>query len=251
MLMPSELFRASEIDAGYGRVQVLWGAGLTVGSGQTVVLLGVNGAGKTTLLKTIMGLIRQSRGVIMLDGLDLSRLRTDKRVRAGISYMSEIGCFAGLSIDENIRIGGQFMPPEGLRQRMAELYHIFPAIASRKKALASSLSGGQRKMVGIAKALAGNPRLLIMDEPSAGLSPLLVQEVIDVLGRFHKEGLSLLIAEQNAKFLTLADKVVTMSGGHMTFSGTVEAMHADDELRKAYFDIKGHLQGRVSGQGSA
>ena len=237
--MPSELFSARNIHAGYGRVQVLWGAGLTVNEAQTVVLLGMNGAGKTTLIKTIMGLIHQSQGEITFNGMDLSHTRTDKRVRAGISYMSEVGCFPGLSIDENIRIGGQFMQPEALRQRMSELYTIFPAIAERKKALASSLSGGQRKMVGIAKALAGNPKLLIMDEPSAGLSPLLVQEVIEVLGRFRKEGISFLIAEQNVRFLKLADYVVTMSGGRMGFSGTVEAMRADDALRKAYFDIKG------------
>lgn len=237
--MPSELFSARNIHAGYGRVQVLWGAGLTVNEAQTVVLLGMNGAGKTTLIKTIMGLIHQSQGEITFNGMDLSHTRTDKRVRAGISYMSEVGCFPGLSIDENIRIGGQFMQPEALRQRMNELYTIFPAIAARKKALASSLSGGQRKMVGIAKALAGNPKLLIMDEPSAGLSPLLVQEVIEVLGRFRKEGISFLIAEQNVRFLKLADYVVTMSGGRMGFSGTVEAMQADDALRKAYFDIKG------------
>lgn len=239
MHMPSELFSARDIHAGYGRVQVLWGAGLSVNEAQTVVLLGMNGAGKTTLIKTIMGLIHQSKGTITFNGADLSHTRTDKRVRAGISYMSEVGCFPGLSVDENIRIGGQFMLPDALHQRISELYEIFPAIAARKNALASSLSGGQRKMVGIAKALAGNPKLLIMDEPSAGLSPLLVQEVIEVLGRFRKEGISFLIAEQNVRFLKLADHVVTMSGGRMGFSGTVEAMRADDALRKAYFDIKG------------
>lgn len=215
------------------------GAGLAVDEAQTIVLLGVNGAGKTTLIKTIMGLIRQTRGSIQFNGADISHVRTDKRVRAGISYMSETGCFPGLSIDENIRIGGLFMSPDHLRRRMDELYDIFPDIAQRKRALASSLSGGQRKMVGVAKALAGNPRLLIMDEPSAGLSPLFVQEVITVLGRFRQTGLALLIAEQNVKFLALADQVVTMSGGRMGFSGTVQAMHDDDMLRKAYFDIKG------------
>jgi branched-chain amino acid transport system ATP-binding protein len=237
--MPADIFSATNLHAGYGRVQVLWGAGLTVGQGQTVVLLGANGAGKTTLIKTIMGLIPSWQGEIVFNGTDLTRARTDKRVRAGMSYMSEIGCFPGLSVEENIRIGGQFTSPERLRQRMSELYEVFPAVASRKKALASSLSGGQRKMVGIAKALAGDPKLLVMDEPSAGLSPLFVQEVMQVLAKFRQTGLSLLIAEQNVKFLELADHVVTLSGGRVGFSGTVEAMHADDALRRAYFGLKG------------
>jgi branched-chain amino acid transport system ATP-binding protein len=237
--MPADILSATNLHAGYGKVQVLWGAGLTVGQAQTVVLLGANGAGKTTLIKTIMGLIPSWQGEIVFNGTDLTRARTDKRVRAGMSYMSEIGCFPGLSVEENIRIGGQFTSPERLRQRMAELYEVFPAVASRKKALASSLSGGQRKMVGIAKALAGDPKLLVMDEPSAGLSPLFVQEVMQVLAKFRQTGLSLLIAEQNVKFLELADHVVTLSGGRVGFSGTVDAMHADDALRRAYFGLKG------------
>jgi branched-chain amino acid transport system ATP-binding protein len=237
--MASEILRAKNLHSGYGRVQVLWGVELAVGAAQTVVLLGANGAGKTTLIKTLMGLITPWQGEIVFNGVDLTHARADKRVRAGMSYMSEIGCFPGLTIDENIRIGGQFMPPERLRERMTQLYEVFPAIAGRKKALASSLSGGQRKMVGIAKALAGDPKLLVMDEPSAGLSPLFVQEVIHVLGNFRQTGLSLLIAEQNVKFLELADHVVTLSGGRVGFSGTVEAMHADDALRRAYFGLKG------------
>jgi branched-chain amino acid transport system ATP-binding protein len=237
--MPADILSATNLHAGYGKVQVLWGAGLTVGQAQTVVLLGANGAGKTTLIKAIMGLIPSWQGEIVFNGTDLTRARTDKRVRAGMSYMSEIGCFPGLSVEENIRIGGQFTSPERLRQRMAELYEVFPAVASRKKALASSLSGGQRKMVGIAKALAGDPKLLVMDEPSAGLSPLFVQEVMQVLAKFRQTGLSLLIAEQNVKFLELADHVVTLSGGRVGFSGTVDAMHADDALRRAYFGLKG------------
>ena len=130
------------------------------------------------------------------------------------------------------------MAAPALRARMAELYSIFPAIAERRKALASSLSGGQRKMLGIAKALAGNPRLLIMDEPSAGLSPLFVKEVIRALGGFRGQGLSFLIAEQNVKFLELADRVYTLEGGRIGFEGSVEAMHENDALRRAYFGLK-------------
>jgi branched-chain amino acid transport system ATP-binding protein len=236
--MAAELLKASGLEAGYGRVQVLWGAGLDVHVRETVVLLGANGAGKTTLLKVLMGLLPAWRGQVDFAGGDVTTLRTDRRVRSGMVYMSETGCFPGLTVEENLRIGGQFMPSADLRTRIAELYAIFPAIAARKAALASSLSGGQRKMLGIAKALVGNPTLLLMDEPSAGLSPLFVKKVIRVLDRFRGSGLSLLIAEQNVRFLDLADRVYTLEGGRVGFEGTVAAMHENDALRRAYFGLK-------------
>ena len=235
--MAEPLLQASFITSGYGKVQVLWGAGLDVRARETVVLLGANGAGKTTLLKVLLGLMPAWEGSVRLDGVDITRLRTDHRVRRGMSYMSELGVFPGLSIEENLRIGGQFVGPAALRARMEELFGVFPDLAERKRALAGSLSGGQRKMLGIAKALAAGPRVLVMDEPSAGLSPLFVQQVIAVLGRFRGEGLALLIAEQNVAFLDLADRVFTLEGGRIRFEGTVEALHADDALHRAYFGL--------------
>ncbi|HEX7968355.1 MAG TPA: ATP-binding cassette domain-containing protein [Stellaceae bacterium] len=232
------LLDAIGLEAGYGRVQVLWGVDLAVRDRETVVLLGANGAGKTTLLKTLLGLIAAWKGGISFGGDDITHLRTDRRVRRGIVYMSETAVFPGMTIEENIRIGGQFLPRAKLKQRAAELYAIFPALAEKRHALASSLSGGQRKMLGIAKALAGDPRLLVMDEPSAGLSPLFVKEVIRVLGQFRGRGLTLLIAEQNVKFLELADRVYTLDGGRIGFTGTVAAMHENDALRRAYFGLK-------------
>jgi branched-chain amino acid transport system ATP-binding protein len=237
--MAEPLLRAGGITGGYGRVQVLWGAGLDVAERETVVLLGPNGAGKTTLLKVLLGLMPAWEGTVTLAGDDITHLRTDHRVRRGMAYMSELGVFPGLSIDENLRIGGQFVPRATLRARMEELYEVFPDLAGRRRALAGSLSGGQRKMCGIAKALAAGPRLLVMDEPSAGLSPLFVSQVIGVLGRFRASGLSLLIAEQNVAFLDLADRVFTLEGGRIGFTGTAEALHADDALRRAYFGLEG------------
>lgn len=229
---------AEGLEAGYGHVQVLWGAGLDVKEGETVVLLGANGAGKTTLLKTLMGLVHVWRGTVRLRGDDITRLRTDKRVRRGMVYMSEGAVFADMTVAENIRIGGQFLSSAELRTRTAELYAIFPVLAEKRKALASSLSGGQRKMLGVSKALAGNPRLLVMDEPSAGLSPIFVHDVIRVLSQFRGRGLSLLIAEQNVQFLELADRVFTLDGGRIGFAGTVAAMHENDALRRSYFGLK-------------
>ena len=244
--MADTLLHAVGLTSGYGKVQVLWGVDLDVATQQTVVLLGPNGAGKTTLLKVLLGLMPAWQGQVHLGAEEITRLRTDHRVRRGISYMSELGVFAGLTIEENIRIGGQFASPAALRARMAELYGVFPDLAERRRTLAGSLSGGQRKMLGIAKALAAEPRLLVMDEPSAGLSPLFVEQVIAVLRRFRAHGtngaiggggLSLLIAEQNVAFLDLADLVFTLEGGRIGFRGTVEALHADDALRRAYFGL--------------
>jgi branched-chain amino acid transport system ATP-binding protein len=233
----TSVMRATGIEAGYGRVQVLWGAGLDVNAKESVVLLGANGAGKTTLLKVIVGLLPAWRGAVHLDPDDVTAWRTDRRVRRGMAYMSEIGVFPGLSIDENLRVGGQFIEKSALRTRMEELYGYFPDLAGRRGALAGSLSGGQRKMLGIAKALASSPRLLVMDEPSAGLSPLFVSQVIQVLSRFREAGLAMLIAEQNIAFLDLADRVYTLDGGRIRFSGSVEDLEANDELRKAYFGL--------------
>jgi len=235
--MADTLLAASGIETGYGKVQVLWGAAIDVAERESVVLLGANGAGKTTLLKVLIGLLPAWGGAVRLAGEDITRMRTDHRVRRGLSYMSEIGVFTGLSIAENIRIGGQFVDSATLRRRTEELFAVFPDLAHRRRALAGSLSGGQRKMLGIAKALAAGPRVLVMDEPSAGLSPLFVSQVIDVLGKFRGTGLSLLIAEQNVAFLDLADRVFTLEGGRVGFSGTVAALHADDALHRAYFGL--------------
>ena len=236
----SALLEAEGTESGYGQTRVLWGAGLRVAQGESVVLLGANGAGKTTLLKVVMGLMPAWAGRVVLDGVDVTHQRTDRRVRQGVAYMSELGVFPGLSIRENLEIGGQFAPAAALRTRIGELFGVFPDLAARPGALASSLSGGQRKMLGIAKALAGAPRLLVMDEPSAGLSPLFVSEVLAVLRRFREstaKGLALLIAEQNVAFLELADRVYTLEAGRIGFEGSVEALHADDALHRAYFGL--------------
>src|SRR5271170_4937477 len=240
--MPPESAPSLEVagvTAGYRRMQVLWGVDLAIHDHESVVLLGANGAGKTTLLKAIMRLVDIWAGRVDFAGEDITGLRTDQRVRRGIVFMSETSGFPGLTIEENVLIGAQFLPRKRARERMNELYSVFPALAERRRALAGSLSGGQRKMLGIAKALVGDPRLLVMDEPSAGLSPLYVKEVIAVLAEFRSKQLALLIAEQNVKFLALADRVYTLDNGQIGFSGTVAAMQENDALRRAYFGLKG------------
>ena len=232
------LLEVAGLVAGYRRLQVLWDVDLVIHEHESVVLLGANGAGKTTLLKAIMSVVEVWAGRIDFAGEDITRLRTDQRVRRGIVFMSETSGFPGLTIEENVLIGAQFLTKNRARQRIDELYAVFPALGERRRALAGTLSGGQRKMLGIAKALVGNPRLLIMDEPSAGLSPRYVKEVIGVLAQFHDKQLALLIAEQNVKFLVLADRVYTLDNGQIGFAGTVAAMQENDALRRAYFGLK-------------
>jgi branched-chain amino acid transport system ATP-binding protein len=238
--MPPEasLMQASRVNAGYGTMQVLWGVDLDVRPGETVLLLGANGAGKTTFLKTLVGLIETREGSIRLAGQDITRMKSSDRMRLGMTYMSELAVFPDLSIEENLRVGAQALGHANPGARAEELYGLFPVLREKRRAPASSLSGGQRKMLGIAKALAAEPRLLVMDEPSAGLSPLLVKEVIRVLGNLEGRGLALLIAEQNIGFLEVATRVFVLEGGRIRFSGTVAEMTDNAALRQAYFGLK-------------
>ena len=234
----ARLLDATGIDAGYGTMQVLWGVDLDVRAAETVLLLGANGAGKTTFLKSLVGLIDARHGAIKLDGEDITRMRSSDRMRRGMTYMSELAVFPDLSIEENIRVGAQALGHADPAARIDELYGLFPVLRDKRKDPASSLSGGQRKMLGIAKALAAEPKLLVMDEPSAGLSPLFVKEVIRVLTGLRGRGLALLIAEQNISFLEVATRVFVLEGGRIRFSGTVAEMSNNEALHRAYFGLK-------------
>ena len=239
--MPPEaapLMQATGVDAGYGTMQVLWGVDLDVRAGETVLLLGANGAGKTTFLKSLVGLIEARNGSIRLGDADITRMRSSDRMRLGMTYMSELAVFPDLSIDENIRVGAQALGHADPTARVEELYGIFPVLRDKRRNPASSLSGGQRKMLGIAKALAAEPKLLVMDEPSAGLSPLFVKEVLRILGDLRGRGLALLIAEQNIGFLEVATRVFVLEGGRIRFSGSVAEMTDNEALRRAYFGLK-------------
>jgi len=231
------LLAAAGIDAGYGTMQVLWGVDLDVRPGETVLLLGANGAGKTTFLKSLVGLIATRRGSIRLGGDDITTMRSSDRMRRGMTYMSELAVFPDLSIEENIRIGAQALGHAHSGARAEEQYRLFPVLREKRRNPASSLSGGQRKMLGIAKALAAEPKLLVMDEPSAGLSPLFVKEVIRIIRDLQGQGIALLVAEQNIGFLEVATRVFVLEGGRIRFSGTVAEMSDNEALRRAYFGL--------------
>src|ERR1700748_119419 len=234
----ASLLDAKGVDAGYGTMQVLWGVDLDVRPGETVLLLGANGAGKTTFLKSLVGLIEARQGSIQLGGHDITKMRSSERMKRGVSLMSELAVFPDLSIEENIRVGAQALGHADPGARVEELYGLFPALRDKRRAPASSLSGGQRKMLGIAKALAAEPKLLVMDEPSAGLSPLFVKEVLRILSDLSGRGLGLLIAEQNIVFLGEATRVFVLEAGRIRFSGSVAEMTDNEALRRAYFGLK-------------
>jgi branched-chain amino acid transport system ATP-binding protein len=232
------LLNVRDLRAYYGQVQALHGLEFGLNEGSMTTLLGANGAGKTTFLKSLVGLIEARAGSIKLGGEAVTRMRSSDRMRLGMTYMSELAVFPDLSIEENIRVGAQALGHADPGARVDELYRLFPALREKRRAPASSLSGGQRKMLGIAKALAAEPRLLVMDEPSAGLSPLFVKEVIRILGDLRGRGLALLIAEQNIGFLEVATRVFVLEGGRIRFSGTVAEMTDNEALRRAYFGLK-------------
>ena len=231
------LLALKRVESGYGPMQVLWGIDLAVNAGETVILLGANSAGKTTLLRTIIGLLPCTGGTITFDGEPVGALPPDQRIRRGIAFMSELGVFPGLTIEENIRLGGYFLSAAEVRRRSARLYDLFPALAGKRRDLASSLSGGQRKMLGIAKVLVCEPKLLLMDEPSSGLAPVFVKQVVDVLKTAITGGMTLLIAEQNVAFLPLADRGYLIDGGRVRLSGTRAELEASDAVHEAYFGL--------------
>ena len=235
--MPEPLLSASGVCASYGSMQVLWDVGIEVRSGENVVLLGANGAGKTTLLRALLGLVAMPAGTIVFDGVPIQELRTDQRIRLGIGYMSESAVFAELTVEENLLLGGWPVGRRRARARAAELYDTMPELAGRRRTRAGSLSGGQRKMVGIAKALVSEPRLVVMDEPSSGLSPLFVSQVVATVARLASSGAAFLVAEQNVAFLGAAQRVYVLEGGRVRFGGTVGDLEADTAMHEAFFGL--------------
>lgn len=233
----SDLLEVQGVEAGYGAVQVLWGADMRVAKGETVLLLGVNGAGKTTLLRTLVGLQPCRSGTIRLNGEDVTHLGADARIRRGMAYMSELGVFPTLSIAENLRLGAYALGSRAARAKAEEMCQMFPDLAKRRRAAAATLSGGQRKMLGLAKALMSGAELIVMDEPSSGLAPVFVAQVIETLKGVIGGGTSLLIAEQNIAFLELADRGYLMDHGKMGVQGTREELEGSDAVRQAYFGV--------------
>lgn len=232
------ILTCSNLTAGYDQLQILWDISLSVDPGERVVVLGANGAGKTTLLKTLVGLITAWNGIITLNGDEVNHLSTDARMRRRVAYISDLGIIPDLSVEDNLRIGGFHRSGADVRRTMEVMYERFPILRDRRREMGTSLSGGQRKMLAVARGLMSDPQLLIMDEPSAGLSPLLVQEILEIIKSLDGQGMAFLIAEQNVKFLDIADRVYVIDFGRVIFTGSVEELRQDDTIRRAYFGVE-------------
>lgn len=239
----AQLLNAAGVCTGYDQLQILMDVSLAINPGERVVILGANGAGKTTLLKTLIGLLPIWSGTIEIEGESVQHRSTDYRVRRGVAYISDLGIIADLSVEDNLRVGGYHLKGTELKQKMDLMFERFPILRERRRNPGASLSGGQRKMLAVARGLMSDPRLVIMDEPSAGLSPLLVNEVLDIIQSVQEQHIAFLVAEQNVKFLDVADRVYVIDFGRVAFSGTVDELQKNDAVRRAYFGLEAIEQG--------
>ncbi|MEU8341389.1 branched-chain amino acid transport system ATP-binding protein [Actinomadura meyerae] len=222
----------------YGAVRALGGVDLTVDEGSVTAVLGANGAGKTTLLRTVSGLLRPRAGRVELDGTDLTRLPVEDIVRLGVAHVPQSGgVITELTVEDNLRLGGLWRGDRAaLARRVAEMYELFPPLAERRARTAATLSGGERQMLALARALTGAPRLLLVDEPSLGLAPRVVAQLMAVLRRLcDEDGRTVLLVEQNARSaLSVADRAIVLDLGAVVASEPAATLAADDRLRHAY-----------------
>ena len=222
--------------AGYGAVQVLHGLDLHVNDGEVAVILGANGAGKTTTMRAISGMIGR-KGSVTFAGTDISRTAPNDIVKLGVAQVPQgRGTFTDLSVSDNLRAGAYSRKGTNVDTDLQEWYEIFPRLHERRDQKAGSLSGGEQQMLAIARAMMSKPRLLLCDEPSLGLAPIITQELFAILGRLNAErGLSILIVEQNANLaVKIAQSVFVLETGSIVASGTAEEIARDDSVRKAY-----------------
>ena len=228
------------LHAAYGSVRALRGIDLRVGAGEIVTLIGANGAGKSTTLKCITGLLRARSGVIRFEGEPIQALPTHEIIRRGVVTVLEgRRLFADLDVVENLRLGAYLCDDANeVRRRMERVFTLFPIMKIRHRQLAGSFSGGEQQMIAIARGLMAGPKLLMMDEPSLGLSPLMTQRVGEILQAIHADGITILLIEQNANAaLRLADRGYVLETGSVVMEGTGAELLANDRIRKAYLGI--------------
>jgi branched-chain amino acid transport system ATP-binding protein len=233
--MSDPVLSVAGLEVRYGAVPALRGVSLTVAANEAVALLGANGAGKSTLMKSIIGLLRPTAGRIMLGGVPLDTLRADRRARLGIGYCPEgRRTFAGLTVRENLSVAC-WAGARVREQRVEAMFELFPALAARAATLAWQLSGGQQQMLAIARSLMDAPRLLLLDEPSLGLSPRLTDEVLGRIPTIVAAGTAVLLAEQNAaKALGICGRAIVLKLGVVAAVGRADELAASDEIRAAF-----------------
>jgi len=235
----TDLLEVDGLTAGYGAAPVLHDVALTVGAGRIVAVLGANGAGKTTLLRTLSGLLPATSGRVTFDGVDLRGVQVERMVRHGIAHVPEgRGVVTELTVAENLRLGGLWRKrkPGSKATDLDEIYDLFPALAGRKNHLGHQLSGGERQMLAIGRALAAKPRLLLLDEPSLGLAPKITAQIMGLLRDLRdRTGLAVLLVEQNVRgALSVADEGIVLNLGRVAARERADKLAADTDLRHAY-----------------
>jgi branched-chain amino acid transport system ATP-binding protein len=226
----------ASLDAAYGQAQVLFDVSLRVGAGEAVALLGRNGAGKSTTFRSILGLIARRSGAIVFDGEDISKCPTYEIVRRGLGYVPEDRrIFSDLTVEENLQVGRQPPRPNAPTWTLERLFAIFPNLRELRGRDGAHMSGGEQQMLTIARTLMGNPSLLMLDEPSEGLAPRIVEQMIEAIREMKREGLGLFVSEQNIAFARLvAERVYVIEKGAIRFAGTMAEFDARPDVRDAY-----------------
>jgi branched-chain amino acid transport system ATP-binding protein len=229
------LLRLDNVDTYYGQIHILQGVSLEVGEGELVCLLGGNASGKSTTLKTIIGIVRPRRGAVEFAGEDVGERPTSYRIGKGMAIVPENRrLFAPMSVLENLEMGA-YLHGGGRKEDFERVYSLFPLLYERRRQLAGTLSGGEQQMVAMGRALMSQPKLLLMDEPSMGLAPILVERNFEIIQQVHESGVAILVVEQNANVsLSIADRGYVLQTGRIVLSGAASSLIQHEDLRKAY-----------------
>ena len=230
------ILKVDNINVYYGAIHAIKGISFEVNEGEIVTLIGANGAGKSTTLQTVSGLLRSRTGSIEFNGENISHVPAHKLVYKGLAQVPEgRRIFLQMSVEENLEMGAFTQKNAGIDADIESVYEQFPRLRERKKQIAGTLSGGEQQMLAMGRALMSHPKLLMLDEPSMGLAPILVEQIFDIIRQLHKNGTTILLVEQNAQMaLSIADRAYVLETGKITLSGTGKELAESDEVRKAY-----------------
>jgi branched-chain amino acid transport system ATP-binding protein len=229
------LLALKDVDTYYGEIHILQRLSLKVDEGELVCLLGGNASGKSTTLKTIIGIVRPRRGSVELDGEDVTDRPTSYRIARGMAIVPENRrLFAPMTVYENLEMGA-YLRKDGFNEALDRVFSLFPVLKDRRKQLAGTLSGGEQQMVAMGRALMSQPKLLLMDEPSMGLAPILVERNFEIIQQVHEDGVAVLVVEQNANVsLSIADRGYVLQTGRIVLADSAKALLANEDLKKAY-----------------
>lgn len=234
------MLEVKDLQVYYGLIQAIKGVSFEVNQGEVIALIGANGAGKTTILHTITGLIQPKAGSVIFEGTDITKIPGHKIVSMGMAHVPEgRRVFANLSVYQNLKMGAYIQKDKKvIGETLEMIYKHFPRLEERKNQLAGTLSGGEQQMLAMGRALMSSPKMILMDEPSMGLSPLLVKEVFSIIEYCHESGITILLVEQNAKMaLGIADRAYVLETGNITMTGNAKEMMENEDVKKAYLGV--------------